>query len=160
MRPKVRKTPNKTESHWVSEELRVGILIEKNKVPGKEKHEDERESEYAMTFEIFQRGRHYHQRETIPFVSVYRGTRITFSKPCADFFAGVSYVLFLYDKEDRKVAFKPTTKDGGGYVFHLGKGQAYVSARSLLEKLGIKDALRIPALLEDGMIVFKYEKMK
>ena len=110
-----------------------------------------------MAFEVFQRGVQFSPRETLPFVSILKGTRIIFSKPCSEYFKDVSYVLFLYDKEEHKIAFKPSSREAGGYTFHSGKSQAYVSARSLLRELKIKDALRIPAGIQDGMIYFKYE---
>lgn len=110
-----------------------------------------------MAFEVFQRGTHFNPRKTFPFVSISKGKCIVFSKPCAEYFKDVSYVLFLYDKEQHKIAFKPSSREDGGYAFNLDKYQAHVSASSLLRELKIKDARRIPAVLEDGMIYFKYE---
>lgn len=101
-------------------------------------------------FELFIGRRHRHPRETKPFISIYKGIspRISFSLPCMLWFSqrNTKKVEYLWDAEAKKIAFRPSE---GGYRLHIGKTQAYVSARLFLEHIGNPNPGRYDSILDD-----------
>jgi hypothetical protein len=96
-------------------------------------------------------------KETRAFVRITQSTgRISLSGPCADFLGNASHVIYLIDREKKRVAIKPSGAAEDAYRIQRSKGQTFVSSIELLRTIGITSNERIDAELSDGMITFSY----
>jgi hypothetical protein len=101
-----------------------------------------------MTFELFAPGVHRNPRETSWFATI-ASPRIVFSLPCAQWFTSqaVNRVQFLWDRETRRMAFRPT--ETGGYKLAIKRSQACVSAKAFLKHIGNPPRGRYTAKVSD-----------